>query len=1738
MTPLGPITPQNPIRQPSAAFNWQSFLISAGPTIMASLGGLLLLIATALFEIQSGDPRIKFAVVLIAYIIFGALTFYLRRLPHLQTISGVYLVVFALMSPLLGLAAYLLILGGLISAIGMVCITAAYSACIYLFLAWRTNFLTFGYLGWVATIIAALMIVPWAPLPLYWLLLDLPLLGLLLHASRYLRGEQRRVLTLPAMQLNAVITAASGLGIPLLGLFSLDTVAGSKDLATLADQVILFPCLAAITLSCIAFSVLSFAWALSLRGNTSRAGIAFLNIMEWLIAAYGALSIIALDGSIQVDAQIPSEFAYPMMGYTLAALGLIEMFIALRLRRTSAPRRGLRFSIEGLALVLALIAPLLPFSQSDNFALIVTLSAAAVVASLGSAYEHALGWGLLAGLLLTLDAHAIFNTVLPRELLTLGAHSVQNETTASIFLSPSSLQTALALLFWMCAVALGDIAPRTAGAPATQGQLAAPAYTRPRGYLSPLYLTALGNALVALYELPGHTATYQTVVLMVFASAAVITGWRLNQPLLGGGVSVFFGSIGMAIAMLNLESTLDISAWLIGLMTTALALLWLLGRKHAIGPYIIALWAATLAIARYPSLVFAIHAPVPPLPLGSAPLHWETIGSSFYTISSFSLVFLLLAILASAYALRDRIPELMVPAALLALAAQPTFGTAPATALVLVMVAAGLALRRRRGAGWGISWYAVAFPASLLAIFSVSALSSARLQFPALAAAAPYLAFALWILFLALAYVVALAERQPWVTLAAVPYLLGALFNTPPGGQFIITLGLTLALAGVALLMRLRLGRRWALTLYGLAIVASLFAMLRVRPLQGVYIEALLLFFAAIAYGITYFERTPLAGFVPLSYVTGAIFFQPDPHGLLLMALIIAILAIIAGRVGGPRWSWSAYASAGVAAFGVIINTSAQPGFAVLAFWSLAAMAYIIALVESRPDVLPVAFVLCLGGNAALINVFHLTLWGGVLAYSVLAWGFVFMGKLWRRLGWLRPRGGSWWLSFIPIPQGYGATENAMPAPQTGQGPQLTPQMMASTIISPHNRQGQPTPQLTPGMMATTIISPQPGQTQQPQAHRPPAQPTHTAQTQATPSLGRTQPADRASGEATQRATPTISAMDTQSDAVTTQTAATLRLPQEPQAAEGSTAPATISANVTLRGVQAPPTTPGAPVIAAHQAHITQQMAQAQMLRTYWGDPRIAGEAVHRWAWLLVAVGALVIGWYVGATGVYQITLGNVLTLLGFAGLTYAFAYAEQRPMTGVLMLLYISVAVYFESDRLLLLAIALCLAALALTAGHLSSPRWSWSVYAGLAVAALATILHGLSQPGFEALALGIFTLIAYIIAAAESRPDVLPISFALGSSCVVETSIALHHAGTGALIGFIAMAWAVALISPLWWSLGWLRPRGGMWWLDKSSPAIQAQWMDPRIVGAFIHRWSSLAILAGALLFAGPIFATWTIGSGATLVESIGLLAMAALFAYHAMDTRQRWMRYAAGEFLALAITWGGRWVGADNLQWFILAPGTYQLLIGAILPNDAQIGRPERAGQIFSLIGSVILLGPTLDQSLQANPAWAYALILIAQSLAILGVGLMNHSRLLVALSSAFFLLAIIRLSWIVVSYDSALLPAVIAVGGVLLLGTSGIIVYRINRRTSRQAAQQNTPPLAQTGQTAPTTQTAQPTWPAWQQARQAGQMGQATQWSPPWPAPQHMSPSGQPTQVPPQWPNPAPPSGDAQTSQRLQ
>jgi hypothetical protein len=245
-------------------------------------------------------------------------------------------------------------------------------------------------------------------------------------------------------------------------------------------------------------------------------------------------------------------------------------------------------------------------------------------------------------------------------------------------------------------------------------------------------------------------------------------------------------------------------------------------------------------------------------------------------------------------------------------------------------------------------------------------------------------------------------------------------------------------------------------------------------------------------------------------------------------------------------------------------------------------------------------------------------------------------------------------------------------------------------------------------------------------------------------------------------------------------------------------------------------------------------------------------------------------------------------------------------------------------------------------------------------------------------------------------------------------------------------------------------LRPRGGAWWAEvaRDQGKRRARLADPRALGISVHRWASLLVGAGAVVGGMVAPNAFTPHASQTAVLGVTLLSLAGILAVLGRETSFRLALYAAGALVALALTLGARWLGADNVQAFILPPGSYLLLCGALLPADEAVAHGERWGAGASLLGSLLLLTLTTAQSFQLESNWIYAVALAGEALVVAGIGVGMRSRALIVVGSAFVVLAALRGAILALS-TGVPVAVVLALASLLVLGAATWLSLRARR-----------------------------------------------------------------------------------------
>jgi hypothetical protein len=449
-----------------------------------------------------------------------------------------------------------------------------------------------------------------------------------------------------------------------------------------------------------------------------------------------------------------------------------------------------------------------------------------------------------------------------------------------------------------------------------------------------------------------------------------------------------------------------------------------------------------------------------------------------------------------------------------------------------------------------------------------------------------------------------------------------------------------------------------------------------------------------------------------------------------------------------------------------------------------------------------------------------------------------------------------------------------------------------------------------------------------------------------------------------------------------------------------------------------------------------------------------AGFALSRWQGIrwgagLYGAAALASFFAIGRTYALGQNQGEAL-LLVLAALAYVIAQLEGEPIAGAAAIFYGAGAVFARPDAHALLPLTVVCAVLGVAAGRMGGLRFSYPLYAIAAVSGIVMSVAGVQEPGFEAVALAVLAVIVYAVAAIESRPQAVAAALLLGVLALVATVSALSLAPWLAVLAFAGLAWLYALGRYLWGALPNPGPRGLAWGAELALDDAERdrRQAERRTLGIWVHRWASVLVGAGAVI--GGMIApdAFTPHASQTGVLGAALISFAGILAVLGRETSFRLALYGAGGLVALAITLGVRWLGADNAQAFILPPGSYLLLCGALMPADEAVEHGERWGAGASLVGSLLLLSITTAQTFPTDSGWIYAVVLAMEAVLIAGVGLGTRSRALIVVGSAFVVLAALRAAILAVS-SGVPVAVVLALASLLVLGAATWLSLRARR-----------------------------------------------------------------------------------------
>jgi hypothetical protein len=437
--------------------------------------------------------------------------------------------------------------------------------------------------------------------------------------------------------------------------------------------------------------------------------------------------------------------------------------------------------------------------------------------------------------------------------------------------------------------------------------------------------------------------------------------------------------------------------------------------------------------------------------------------------------------------------------------------------------------------------------------------------------------------------------------------------------------------------------------------------------------------------------------------------------------------------------------------------------------------------------------------------------------------------------------------------------------------------------------------------------------------------------------------------------------------------------------------------------------------------------------------------AGRQWAISLYVLGALVS--LVSLTRIipYDANAMEVVLLI-YTAVAAVIALIERQPLAGIAPAIYASGVTLIQTDPHLLLPIAAGLGVVAMLLGRRFGIRWSLPWYIVTATASLATVIRGAAQPDFEYLALLALTLLAYAIVAAEALPELLALPFALGMAALIVTETRFELENWQIVLSLSALAYLYYAGQWFWRAIPWLGSIPPRQYGDQPA--------DIRTIGVGWQRGGGLVTAILTALGAITLRGSFTPNGTLTLVAGCSVLAVAGLLALLAIQTKQRGLLYLAGLLATLAFSWGARWFDLENPQAYTLLPASYLLLVGALLPADKKLRGAAYWAAWASILGSFILLLPTFVQSFTDENDTLYLLILVAEAVVIVTVGLGTRARSLILIGAGFIGVAAIRGAVIAVTNDVPIF-VVFAALALLLIGGATWLSLAVRRRPETSA-----------------------------------------------------------------------------------
>lgn len=291
----------------------------------------------------------------------------------------------------------------------------------------------------------------------------------------------------------------------------------------------------------------------------------------------------------------------------------------------------------------------------------------------------------------------------------------------------------------------------------------------------------------------------------------------------------------------------------------------------------------------------------------------------------------------------------------------------------------------------------------------------------------------------------------------------------------------------------------------------------------------------------------------------------------------------------------------------------------------------------------------------------------------------------------------------------------------------------------------------------------------------------------------------------------------------------------------------------------------------------------------------------------------------------------------------------------------------------------------------------WSWPWYGTALVAAIVTgawasLSPNLPVTGFIGYGLLAFTVLAVLIMLVERRPEMLVFPVALAAWTIWQwqppldlVPLMVAYTLLNVLIFASQFAWKV------------LPPATNL------LPATRLH----RVLGLGGQTIVVLAIIGqnGLSADSGSLV---HVGAAALLVLALLLFWYGRLQSAIAL---RHSCYYAAGFLLSLVVPWELSAFRQTNLSLLTLVPASYLIVLAPFLAHDVAIPERHRVGQMVSILGSALLLLPTLWLSFSEDNLRP-TLILAGEAVVLMFLGIGTHVRVFVLVGSGLIVIAGLR------------------------------------------------------------------------------------------------------------------------------